>query len=558
MATDQWKDVAASQDIQDESFLSVELQEDERVLLVRSGGELRAWADSCPHVGCPLSNGDLADGVLTCPCHNARFDARTGGMLSPPSLDDLSRYELSERDGRVLVGPRNEPEFAHFAGPAAAEEPTGAGVPGVRRGADERIVAIVGAGAAGAMTAEQLRRDGFAGRIVMITPEAGRPYDRVLLSKFYLAGEMGFDDIALRPASFYENHAIEIWTECSATALDPGTRTLTLDDGRRLGADAIVLATGSRAKPLPVPGAELGGVHLLRSAADAEALRADARGAKNAVVIGSSFIGTEAAAYLKARGLEVAMVAPESVPFERVFGYEVGARFASMHRTAGVELHLEQGVARITGTDRVRKVELSDGSALPADLVVIGVGAEPVIEYLEGSGLVQDGAVPVDAWTRTTAEGVYAVGDIARVRADGAAGAAAGAGGANAAGGAAGAAGEARRVEHWVVAQRHGLQAARSILAPKAKPLNFAPFFWTRQFETSFGYIGYAPEFDEVRFTGDVEGGKFLAGYFRNGVLAAVGTIGRGVAAARYGRLLEAGRQIGVDEFEHGQARTGS
>ena len=553
MATDHWKDVAASQDIQDGSFLSVELGEDERVLLVRSGGTLRAWADSCPHVGCPLSNGDLADGVLTCPCHNARFDALTGAMLSPPSLDDLARYELSERDGRVLIGPRHEPEFARAAGPTAAHEHATAGADGIRGGADNRTVAIVGAGAGGAMAAEQLRRDGFAGRIVMITPEPGRPYDRVLLSKFYLAGEMEFERIALRPESFYEDHRIELWTGRSVTSLDPESRTLTLENGSRLAADAVVLATGSRAKPLPVPGAELGGVHLLRSAADAETLRADARAAKNAVVIGASFIGTEAAAYLKARGLEVAITAPESVPFERTFGHEVGARFASMHRSAGVQLHLGRSVSRITGSDRVREVELSDGSTLPADLVVIGVGAEPVLEYLEGSGLVQGNAVPVDARMRTAAEGVYAVGDIALVHAtEGAAGAD------GAAPVADGAGGEARRVEHWVVAQRHGMQAARSILAPETKPLNFAPFFWTRQFETSFGYIGHAPEFDEVRFTGDVEAGQFLAGYFRDGVLAAVGTIGRGVAAAHYGRLLEAGRRIGVDEFEHGQTRPGS
>ncbi len=517
MANDQWKDIAASGDIEPGSFVSVQLSETESVLLVRTGTELHAWADSCPHVGCPLSAGHLADGVFTCPCHNARFDAATGTNLSPPALDDLARYEVREAQGRVLIGARHEPEFPR---------PTGS---------DERTVAIVGGGAGGALAAEQLRREGFAGRIVVITPESGRPYDRVLLSKFYLAGDMGFDDIALRPASFYESQAIELWTGRRATAIDADAKRITLDNGRELAADFIVLATGSRARSLPVPGTNLSGVHLLRSAADAKAIRDDVREAGNVVIIGAGFIGTETAAYLRGRGANVAMVAPESVPFEHAFGKDVGERFAEMHRANGVELHLERQVARIAGGERVEGVELTDDTKLPADVVVIGVGAEPVVDYLDGSGLLENGAVPVDEHLRTRAAGIYAVGDIARV--EGAAG--------------------AKRVEHWVVAQRHGRQAARSILGAD-EPLPFAPFFWTRQFETSFGYIGHAPDFDEVRFKGDVKNGKFLEGYFKAGVLAAVGTIGNGKAAIRYGLLLEAGRQISREQFEAGLASLGA
>lgn len=489
----------------------MELSEEESVLLVRTGTELHAWADACPHVGCPMSNGHLSGGVLTCPCHNARFDATTGGVMSPPALDDLPRYEVREENGRVSVGTRHDVSFP---------TPTGS---------DSRTVAIVGGGAAGALAAEQLRREGFAGRIIVITPEAGRPYDRVLLSKFYLAGEMGYDDIALRPAAFYDTQKIELWTGRSATGIDPDNRRITLDNGEKLDADFIVLATGSRAKRPPIAGIDLTGVHTLRNAGDAEAIREDARNASNVVVIGASFIGTEVAAYLRARGLNVAIVAPEEVPFEQSFGADVGARFASMHRDAGVNLHLGRGVKRIAGDDSVERVELDDGTSLPADVVIIGTGAEPVVDYLEGSGLLDGGAVPVDEQLRTARPGVYAVGDIARV--EGAEG--------------------PKRVEHWVVAQRHGRQAARSIVG-KEEPLPFAPFFWTRQFETSFGYYGYAPEFDEVRFKGDVKGGKFLAGYFKDGALRAVGTIGKGKTALRYGMLLDAGRRISVEQFEAG------
>ncbi|MFW5796974.1 MAG: FAD-dependent oxidoreductase [Spirochaetota bacterium] len=521
MADDQWKDVAASEEIEDGSFYSAELTEDESVLLVRQGTELHAWADACPHVGCPLSFGVLANGVLTCPCHNARFDATTGTVLSPPALDDLPRYDVREEGGRVYVGSRHEPTVT---------KPSGE---------DPRTVAIVGAGAGGAVAAEQLRREGFAGRIVLITPEEHRPYDRVLLSKFFLTKDLSLSDIELRPAEFYDRMGIELWSGRRVTSLDPEARCLSLEDGGELTADAVVLATGSRAKSLPLPGADLDGVHLLRSAADAEAIRADLREAQNAVVIGASFIGTEVAAYLRDRGLDVTFAAPESVPFERTFGPEVGKRFAAMHREQGVELRLGTSVSRIIGASRVESVELTDGTILPAGVVVIGVGAEPVVDYLEGTGLLEDNAVPTDGFMRTRAPGIYAVGDIARVASD-----------------SAGRTGAGKRVEHWVVAQRHGRQAARSIMGA-AEPLQFAPFFWTRQFETSFAYIGFAPEFDEIRYKGDVAEGKFLAGYFEKGTLRAVGTIGKGKTAIRYGMLLDAGREITAEQFEAGLSKIG-
>ena len=528
MADNEWKEVAKTDDIESGAFKSVELSEEESVLLVRQGTELHAWEDSCTHVGCPLSFGHLADGVLICPCHNARFDATTGATMSPPALDDLARYDVREEDGLVYVGGRHEATF---------EKP---------QGRDERTVAIVGGGAAGGMAAEQLRREGFAGRIVMVTPEEQGPYDRPLLSKFYLASDMGPEDIALRPASFYEKMEIELLTGRRATAVDAGAKRVTLDDGSELTADAVVLATGSRAKALPVPGVDLDGVHMLRSVGDAAAIRADAAEAKNVVVIGASFIGTEAAAYLRGRGLDVTVTAPESVPFEKAFGPEVGARFESMHREQGVAFELGTAVSRIRGSKRVESVELANGTVLPADLVVIGVGAEPVVDYLEGSGLLEDGAVPVDGFMQTGSPGVYAVGDIARVGGPG---------------GAAGSSGdgsvEPKRVEHWVVAQRHGRQVARSIMGTH-EPLEFAPFFWTRQFETSFGYIGYAPHYDEIRYKGDVAAGKFLAGYFENDILKAVGTIGKGKTAVRYGLLLDAGREITAEQFEAGLSSIGA
>lgn len=508
MAGNEWKRVAESAGVKEGSPVTAELSEEESVLLIRRGGKLLAWRNECPHVGCPLGYGDFDGDLLTCPCHNARFDLGTGKMLSPPALDDLASYKVKEEAGAVYVGERLDPRIA------------------MPQGTDERTVAIVGTGAAGSAAAEQLRREGFAGRIVLIGPEEDLPYDRTLLSKFFLASEMGVGDITLRDTTFYDGLRIELRLGVAAEALDPGNKTITLSDGESLRADMILLATGSKPNPLPVPGAELDNCFTLRKPGDALAIRRVAEGAKRAVVVGASFIGTEVAAYLRNRGLEVTVVAPEQVPFERVLGRRAGSRFVTLHKSQGIRYQLGKGVANIKGTGKVEAVELSDGTELPADLVVAGVGVTPVTDYLEGSGLVKNGSVPVNARLESEVPGIFAAGDIAAVD-DGR---------------------RTARVEHWVVAQRHGVHAAKAMLG-SSEPLGYIPFFWTRQFETSFVYIGFAPEFDEVWELGDVESGEFLLGYAEDGALRAVGTMGMSGKAIALGKRLEAGEEIDKSAF---------
>jgi apoptosis-inducing factor 3 len=517
MADGSWKKVAQSKDIQEGTPFSADLSEEESVLLVRKGNDLFAWGNACPHVGCPLSWGQIHDDEIVCGCHNARFDITTGKLRSAPGVDDLPAYEVREEDGEVFVGKQQPVSFS------------------MPSGSDSRTVVIVGGGAGGNAAAESLRREGFAGRIVMITPEAQRPYDRTLLSKFFLAGDMGFDALAMRPAAFYDDMKIELLTGRRATEVKPAAKGVVLDDGSEVSGDFLILATGATPKRLPVPGADLPGVFVLRSFAEGQKLREAVAGAKKAVVIGASFIGTETAAYMVGRGIDVTVVAPESVPFEQVFGPEVGKRFVKMHSDGGVKLRLGTGVSEITGNGKADGVKLADGTTLPADLVVVGIGVTPVVDYVESSGLATDGAVPVNKHLETPAPGIFAIGDIARVQETDRADATAG----------------GKRVEHWVVAQRQGQEVARSIMGT-GKGLAYAPFFWTRQFETSFAYIGFAPEFDETRIDGDVENGKFLIGYFKDGNLAAVGTMGKGTSLIRYGLLLDEGRKISVGDFEKG------
>jgi NAD(P)H-nitrite reductase large subunit/nitrite reductase/ring-hydroxylating ferredoxin subunit len=509
MANGNWNDVASSDDIEQGSLFAAALSEEEQVFITRSEAGLVAFSDVCPHVGCPLSWGHVRGDQVTCACHNARFDLSSGRATTAPSLDDLAHYEVREEAGRVYIGERHDPSFP--------EMPQ----------SDDRSVVIVGAGAGGNAAAEQLRREGFSGRITMITPENHLPYDRTLLSKFFLAGGMGASDVVLRSGDFYEQAGIEVRTGCRVTAVAPADKRITLDDGTDLQADHLILATGSRAKTLPIPGNNLPGVFTLRTVADAEAIDRAAAEAQNVVVIGASFIGTETAAYLTGRGLHVTVVAPERTPFENILGEAVGNRFRVLHESQGVSLRMGNTVSSIKGSGSVRSVELADGTSLPADLVILGVGVEPVVDYIRDSGLVEDGAVPVNERLETKTPGVYAIGDLARVHGETG----------------------AKRVEHWVVAQRHGQQAAKSITGAD-HGLQYAPFFWTMQFEMPFAYVGYAPDYDEVKYKGSVDDNDFVAGYFKRGRLEAVGTIGRPEAAIRYGYLLDEGRRIGPDEFE--------
>ncbi|MFW5843542.1 MAG: Rieske 2Fe-2S domain-containing protein, partial [Spirochaetota bacterium] len=234
MADSSWKKVAQSKDIQEGSPFSADLSDEESVLLVRKGENLFAWGNACPHVGCPLSWGYIHGDEIVCGCHNARFDITTGKLRSAPGVDDLPAYEVREEDGEVFVGKQLPVSFS------------------MPSGSDNRTVVIVGAGAGGNAAAESLRREGFAGRIVMITPEEQRPYDRTLLSKFYLAGDMGFDALAMRPADFYDEMKIELLTARRATEVRPAARGVILDDDTEVSGDFLILATGAAPKKLPV------------------------------------------------------------------------------------------------------------------------------------------------------------------------------------------------------------------------------------------------------------------------------------------------------------------
>ena len=272
---------------------------------------------------------------------------------------------------------------------------------------------MVGGGAAGAAAVEALRQHGFGGRIVLVSREEQRPYDRPNLSKDYLAGTAGADWLPLRPASFYERHGIELLT-AEVLRLDATTRRLELDDGSVFVPDAVLIATGGVPHALDTPGVDLPGVHTLRSWSDCDAVIASLEGAAHAVVVGASFIAMEGAASLRERGLDVTVVAPDEVPLERQLGAAIGGFLRRRHEEHGVRFLLGHTVARFAGEGHVHEIVLDDGARLAADVVLVGVGVRPATGFVENATVGADGGLDVDAELRVNDHGVWAAGDVAR------------------------------------------------------------------------------------------------------------------------------------------------
>ncbi|SES18156.1 NAD(P)/FAD-dependent oxidoreductase [Lentzea albida] len=381
-------------------------------------------------------------------------------------------------------------------------------------GSLERVV-VVGASAAGVTTAETLRREGYTGGLVLVGDEKVLPYDRPPLSKQVLAGTWEPEKTVLRPDSAYAGHGIELRLGSAATGLDLARRTIALSTGEEIGYDGLVIATGTTARTLPF-GHDLKGVHVLRTVDDAVALRGDLLRSASVVVVGAGFLGSEAAASARRLGLDVTLVDPLPLPLVRPFGDEVGTAIAGLHEEEGVRLRLGTGVTALHGEGAVTGVGLSDGTVLPADVVLVAIGARPATGWLDGSGLPVDDGVVCDATCRA-ADGVYAAGDVARWFNPHFGG--------------------LMRVEHRMNATEQGMAAARNLLGAQV-PFAPAPYFWTDQFDARIQAYGVFPaEAEMVVAHGGVAERKFVAHYLADGRV--VGVLGWNMA-----RQLRADRQL--------------
>jgi NADPH-dependent 2,4-dienoyl-CoA reductase/sulfur reductase-like enzyme len=379
-------------------------------------------------------------------------------------------------------------------------------------------VTVVGASLAGLSTVRALRSRGYEGRVVVVGAERHAPYDRPPLSKAFLAGTATEADLALLGEDD-EDLGVEWRLGVPAAGLDAAERAVTLADGEVVRGDAVVLATGSRARQLP-GAAGLAGVHVLRTLDDAVALRDDLAAGGRLVVVGGGFIGAEVASTARARGLVVTVVEAMPTPLAGPLGTEMGAVCGSLHADHGVRLLTGVGVAGLVGTDRVRAVDLLDGTRLPADVVVVGVGAQPNVEWLADSGLDVAGGVATDATCATTAPGIVAVGDCARsydVHAR-----------------------RPVRIEHWTHALQQPATAAATLLGASA-PYTGLPYFWSEQYGIQVQLAGSRAEGDVVTVVhGSIEERSFVATYEREGRLVAVLGVGATGPFSRWRRTLRA------------------
>lgn len=476
----------------------------EPVLLTLVDGEPHAVGATCSHYGGPLAEGLIDGATVRCPWHHACFSLRTGEMLRPPALNDLPRWRIEVRDGVVYVTGRVE--AAETLGPVAR--------PGRTRPDAPHSVVIVGAGAAGAVAAETLRREGYDGEITIIDVDPDATVDRPNLSKDYLAGTAPEEWIPLRPPEFYEANDIGRLLGRRVVRLDPGGRRVELDDGAVLRYGALLLAPG--AEPVRLPEEVTGGrrVHYLRTLADSRAIIAAAGEARRAVVLGASFIGLEVAASLRTRGLEVDVVAPEAVPLARILGDPLGSFIREIHESHGVRFHLGHTAARMDATS----VTLDDGTRLEADLVVAGVGVRPRIGLASAAGLEVDNGILVDERLATSAPGIWAAGDAARWPDPHT--------------------GERIRVEHWVLAQRMGQAAALGVLGALER-FDAVPFFWSAHYDVVIDVVGHAAGWDRLEIDGEVRARSAAVRYLKGDRTLAVATLFRNHESLAAERELE-------------------
>ncbi len=471
------------------------------ILLVRVDGKYHAMGAHCVHYGAPLVKGVLTGNHLICPWHHAVYDVTTGDHIEPPGRNCLTSFSITingqDVDLTVTRGASEHrmPDFCK-----ANKD-------------DLREIGIVGAGAAASMAAETLRKEGFTGKITLLTYEDDFPYDRPNISKEYMAGEADPEWMPLRSPQFYADNEISIVFGRRVTNVDLRTREVTFDDDERRTFDMLLLATGGTPRTLPVPGADGKNVFLLRTMHDADQILerlADIRDTRRVVIIGSSFIGMEVASSLRHRDVEVTVVSTDKVPFEKNLGPRVGRFLFNLHQQHGVEFHLDASVERIESSDNgtaTTTTVLADGTRLESDLVIVGIGVRPATDFIQGTTLNKDGSLTVDASMKLTdpaCPNVWAAGDIATFPHP--------------------QTGQPIRVEHWRLANQHG-KIAGCNMAGNSKTYQEVPFFWTRHHGTTLKYVGHTQQWDNITFDGSPESGDFVAYYIKDGrVLAACGT----------------------------------
>jgi apoptosis-inducing factor 3 len=488
-------------DVSDGSIVSGRVDSEEAIL-VRRGHEYFAVGAQCTHYHGALASGLLVDDTLRCPLHHACFSLRTGVPLRAPALDPIACWRVELIGEKIFVRERI-PQAPDGVMPSSANpKPT------------LRSVTIIGGGAAGLAAADMLRREGYSSGITIVSADDSAPYDRPNLSKDFLTGNAPAEWMPLRSADYYAERKIELLLGAKAQSIDIQQRKVILSNGRQLDFSALLLATGADPVRLDIPAAGGARLFYLRTFDDSRAIVAAAASAKRVVVVGASFIGLEVAASLRQRGIDVHVVGRESIPFQRLLGIQLGTFIRDVHASRGVVFHLGTSVARIDGS----RVTLNDAPFIEADFVVLGVGVRPATALAEQAGLAIDRGVRVNEYLETSANGIFAAGDIARWPDPHS--------------------GDRIRVEHWVVAQRQGQIAALNMLGHRQR-FDAVPFFWTQHYDLTINYVGHAETWDAIDIDGSLNARDCAVTYKRGGRILAVASISRDLQSLQAERDLE-------------------
>ena len=387
---------------------------------------------------------------------------------------------------------------------------------------------VVGTSLAGATAAITLREEGADGTVTLIGAENEPPYERPPLSKAYLRGDVPFEKALVRPAAFYAEHGIETIFGIRATRIDPSTRIVELEDHRRVPFDALLIATGGRNRHIPISGGDLEGIYGLRTVKDADHIREEMVAGSRVVVVGMGFIGSEVAASLRQKGLNVVAIDPSKTPLFRVLGEAVGQTIADLHRAHGVRTIFEDTVVAFEGTRHVTHVVTKAGLRVECDFVIVGIGIQPAVELLEGSGIHLDNGVVVDEYCQTNVSGVYAAGDIAnhyhpifdrRIR-----------------------------VEHWQNAIKQSAAAARNMLG-KRIPYEEVHWFWSDQYEANLQYAGFHTTWEQLIVRGRLDSDSYLACYVNDGRIDAAVGLNRAKDVRRVMPLIKSRRAVDLEQL---------
>ncbi|XP_061624160.1 apoptosis-inducing factor 3 isoform X5 [Phyllopteryx taeniolatus] len=534
-----------------------------RALLIKDHGEFSAMGHKCPHYGAPLVKGVLSKGRVRCPWHGACFNVATGDIEDFPGLDGLPTFQVRVEKDKVIIRANKQALRSQKRSKAMARCSAV-----VNCSTGFAHVLIIGSGPAGLVCAETLRQEGFTDRIVVCTMDRHPPYDRPKLSKSL---DSTAEQLRLRSLDFLQDHRIELLTEKEVVAIDVKTRSITFEEGLKMEYRKLFIATGNKPKALNYKGTEVRNVFHLRTPEDANSIARLADN-KNAVIVGTSFVGMEAAAALTDKAHSVSIVGVESVPFKKALGEKVGKAIMKLFEANRVKFYMLNEVSEMIGHHgQLKEVVLKSGKVLRADVCVIGAGCVPATSFLKQSGVHMDskGFITVNkvffatrtcymadflsrvvfvyvfilqkqsrrivsVWVflmmQTNADGVFAGGDVVTFpfppRNN-----------------------KKVNIPHWQMAHVHGRAAALGMLG-RVTEMTTVPYFWSAMFGKTIRYAGYGDGFDDVIIQGDLDELRFVAFYTRGEEVVAVASMNYDPIVSRAAEVLGSGKAIKKRDVE--------